>query len=306
MKEAQSNPKIFSRRKSLWQSKPLSKFSGNWIDFDGYKIPAEYEIEAKRNPEVFKRDYLALPSLALEPYFKQWNLVEASIDENLKHPIGPDGRFYDWFKGKPGRTYYGHIDLSLTTDATGIAICHKEDKKIITDLIMRIKAPEGGEIDIAEVRNVIYELKSRGFSIFKCTWDQFQSASSIQEFNKMGINSERLSIDKDLACYETLKEAINTGKFKVYRSEDFLKELRRLELIEGKRVDHPKGSSKDLTDAVAGAVYNCATAAEFSFGFAGGNRLITPQEQSREDATRTADGRIPYGFNRGRRIDTGY
>lgn len=306
MKEAQSNHKIFSRRKSLWQSKPLSKFSGNWIDFDGYKIPAEYEIEAKRNPEVFKRDYLALPSLALEPYFKQWNLVEASIDENLKHPIGTDGRFYDWFKGKPGRTYYGHIDLSLTTDATGIAICHKEDKKIIGDLIMRIKAPEGGEIDIAEVRNVIYELKARGFSIFKCTWDQFQSASSIQEFNKMGINSERLSIDKDLACYETLKEAINTGKFKVYRSEDYLKELRRLELIEGKRVDHPKGSSKDLTDAVAGAVYNCATAAEFSFGFAGGNRLITPQEQSREDATRTADGRIPYGFNRGRRIDTGY
>ena len=100
MKEAQTNPNIFSRRKMLWQSKPLSKFSGNWVDFNGDMIPAEYEIDAKRNPEVFKRDYMARPSLALEPYFKRMDLVEAVIDTNLEHPVDEYGKFKPSFKGK--------------------------------------------------------------------------------------------------------------------------------------------------------------------------------------------------------------
>lgn len=301
MKEAETNPLIFCRRKRLWDSKPKSYFTGKTVTVEGYEIPKEFETEARRNFDKFKRDFMAMPSLALEPYFKQWNLVEQAIDENLRHPIAPDGRFYDWFKGKPGCTYFGHIDLSLTTDATGISFCHKEGEIVIVDLIMKIKALEGKEIDISEVRAVVYGLKARGFSIGKCTWDQFQSASSIQEFNKMGINSERLSIDKDISCYETLKEGINTGRVKFYRSEDFLKELRRLELIEGKRIDHPKNGSKDLSDAVSGAVYNCVTAPEVWFGFMGGDRLKTPEETEKEQATYPINGLIPYGFYRGRR-----
>ena len=302
IREAETNHMIFARRKKLWDSKPKRYFMEETIVVDGYEIPKDFEVEVKRNFDKFKRDFMAIPSLALEPYFKQWTLVEVAIDENLKHPIGPDGRFYDWFKGKPGCTYFGHIDLSLTTDATGISFCHKEGDRIIVDLIMKIKAAEGKEINIADVRGVVYELKARGFSIQKCTFDQFQSASSIQEFNNMGVNSERLSIDKDLACYETLKEAINMGRIKFYKNEDFLMELRRLELKEGKKVDHPKGGSKDLADAVSGAVYNCITTVVPSWGFAGGDRLKTPEETLKEQATYTLDSLVPYGFWRGRRL----
>lgn len=301
IREAESNHRIFARRKKLWESKPKRYFMEETFIADGYEIPKDYEVEVKRNFDKFKRDFMAIPSLSLEPYFKQWVLVLAAIDEILKDPIGPDGRFYDWFRGKPGFAYFGHIDLSLTTDATGIALCHKEGDKIIVDLKMKIKAPEGGEIDIAAVRGIIYELKARGFSIQKCTFDQFQSASSIQEFNNMGINSERLSIDKDLACYETFKEAVNLGRVKFYRNEDFLMELRRLELKDGKKIDHPKGGSKDLADAVCGAVYNCVTTVVPSWGFAGGERRKTPEETEKEQATYPINGLVPYGYYRGRR-----
>ena len=302
MKEVETNKQIFARRKMLWESKPAYCFSGKWIDFEGYKIPEDFKAEAERNPEVFKRDYMAISSLALEPYFKQWALVEQAIDPDMEAPVDGHNIFKGSFRGKPNHTYYGHIDLSLTTDATGISFCHKEGDNIIVDLIMKIKAPQGKEINIAEVRAVVYEMKARGFSIGKCTFDQFQSASSIQEFNNMGINSERLSIDKDLACYETLKEAINTGKVKFYRNEDFLMELRRLELIESKRIDHPRGSSKDLADAVAGAVYNCITAPEVSFWVGGDTRKHKTQEEIKKEAeTLTAEGLVHYGYWANRR-----
>lgn len=300
MEEAKTNPKIYSRRATSWQHRPKSMFSGEVMEVEGYTIPIEFANEAKRNWERFKRDFMAIPSLVLEPYFKRWELVERMIDKGMEVPMDINGRFKDWFKGK-GFSYYMHIDLSLTTDATGIAMAHREGDLILVDLAMRIKAPVGGEIDLAEIRGIVYELKQRNFSIQKCTFDQFQSASSIQDLNKMGIASEKLSVDKDLMAYETLKEGIYTAKVKTYPNDALLGELRRLELIEGKKVDHPKQSSKDIADAVAGAVYNCVVnQSDVQFWFGGKGK--TPEEEKKEDLARTAEGLVPYGYYRGRRM----
>ena len=85
-------------------------------------------------------------------------------------------------------------------------MCHNEEDMIIVDLMMKIQAKEGLEIDLVEIKGIGYGLKGLGLDIAKVTYDQFQSASSIQDLNKHGFNSERLSVDKDLSCYETLKE----------------------------------------------------------------------------------------------------
>jgi len=313
MLEAKTNPHIFARRKPVWLAKPTTAYCGKMFQAEGFDIPVEYQLIYQRNPEKFKRDYMALPSLALEPYFKNWALVEACISPALDNPLEYiSGLFRPWFKGKPGMQYYGHIDLSLSSDSTGIALVHKEKiegvEYIIADLLMKIKPPKDGEIDLAGIRNIILELKARGFGIAKCTFDQFQSASSIQELNKMGVNSERLSVDKDLAPYETLKEAMYTGKFKMYHYPELMEELSRLELVEGKKVDHPAsvGGGKDCSDALAGAVYNCTiNQNDFGFGFAGGPNPIkstkTEAEQLKEASTMTQDGLCRYGEHFGRR-----
>lgn len=304
MEEAKTNKRIFTRRRASFESQPPERFSGKKVTVNGYEIPIEYETEANRNFERFKRDILAIPSLTLEPYFRQWALVEAGIDKTRQHPLSDANIFYDWFRGNPNYQYYMHIDLSLTTDATGIAMCHKQGDELIIDLMMRIKAPKGREIDLAEIKGIVYELRARGFGIAKCTFDQFQSASSIQDLNKMGLNAERLSVDKDLAPYETLKEGIYTGRVKYYSYEPFIEEMKRLEIIQGKKVDHPANSSKDVTDAVAGAVYNCViNQNNFQFWF-GGDILKhkTQKEVMKEAETLTAEGLVPYGHYRGRRV----
>ena len=304
MKEAQTNPNIFSRRKSLWQSKPLSKFSDNWIDFDGNRIPAEFETEARRNPEVFKRDYLAQPSLALEPYFKRMDLVEVSIDPSMKHSVDEYGKFIPSFKGKYGKQYFVHIDLSHKRDATGFCMLHMEDDVIIVDLMMQIKAPPGGEINFSDIRAKIIELKDRGFDIAGVTFDGWNSIDMIQILNEKGFNCEVLSVDRDTAAYDTLKDKIYTGKFKCYRYEPFLIEASRLELKDGKKVDHPPthGGSKDVSDSVAGATFNAITHKNNFMCWVGGkDKGKTQEEIMKEQATYEATGLVPYGYFRGRR-----
>jgi len=302
MEEAKTNQRIFARRKATWESKPKSMFSGEKVTINGYIIPKEYELEARRNFDRFKRDIMAIPSLALEPYFKQWAFVENAIDESIFYPLEDDGKIKLSFRGRKGKLYYMHIDLSLTTDATGIAMCHNEEDLIIIDLMMKIQAQVGKEIDLAEIKGTVFGLKGLGFDIAKVTYDQFQSASSIQELNKHGFNAERLSVDKDLSCYETLKEGIYAGKVKYYRYQPLLSELKRLELVDGKKVDHPANGSKDVSDAVAGAVYNCIVHRNNFMAWVGGStREKTPEEIRKESEVLTADQLVPYGYFRGRR-----
>jgi len=256
IREAETNKKIFAKRKKLWEAKPSHCFCGQFIDFQEYKIPIEFEIEAKRNPEAFKRDFMAIPVLALEPYFKRMDLVESCLVANAESPIGEDGNFKPSFKGKLKTWYYIHVDLAHKRDATGIAMAHDEGDEVIVDFMLRIKAPPGGEIYFSDIREMIFKLRELEFRIAGITFDGWQSIDSIQILKEKGFNCEVLSVDRDTSAYDTMKEKIYAGKLKCYRYEPFLQELRRLELVKGTKVDHPPhGGSKDVADAVAGAVY---------------------------------------------------
>ncbi len=256
MKEAETNPNIFSRRKMLWDSKPAHAFCGKRIDFQEYKIPIEFELEAKRNPETFKRDFMAIPAMALEPFFKCTDLVEKCIDPKLEHPFDEYGKFKPWFKGKPSLYHYIHVDLGHKRDATGIAMAHDEGDNVIVDFMRRIKAPPGGEIFFKDIREMILHMKNKlQFKIDKVTFDGWQSIDSIQILKENWIKCEVLSIDRDTEAYDTLKEKMYQGQLKCYRYEPFFDELKRLELLAGTKVDHPPHGSKDVADAVAGAVH---------------------------------------------------
>lgn len=262
-KEAENDPTIFCRRHAIWEvveDDIASIREGRSFELEGTTIPIRYKKDFDKNPEKSWRDLGARPSLTLEPYFKMWSLVEEGIDKTLSHPVDESGRLYDWFRGEPRYAYAVHIDLALSKDACGFALGHLEgDSKPVIDMMLRIKAPKNGEIDISDVKNYIYELKQRGFNIFVVTYDQYQSASSIQELNKKGYNATKLSVDANLAPYDTLKEVMYQKMIRYYRYDIFMDECRRLELKEGKKVDHPPNGSKDVSDAVAGVVYNLIT-----------------------------------------------
>ena len=105
------------------------------------------------------------------------------------------------------------------------------------------------------MRERIREIAYRGFIIGGISFDGWQSIDSQQMLTAAGFHVEECSVDRSLAPYECLLEALRMGIVDYYEYEPFLYEWERLQLQDGRKVDHLPDGSKDVTDAVAGSVY---------------------------------------------------
>lgn len=199
----------------------------------------------------------------------------------------------DDFYGDKGGRYCFHVDLSRNLDATGFALAHKSgiDKILLNDsdrrpekailidvdLALQIKALPGEEIEYAQIRRLIKWLRDkRGFRLERGSFDGFQSVDSQQILKKDGIKIEEFSMDRNLTGYSTLKDGLYEGRVflpcahgqtekttmeqirGLARKGDSCAvlqvELHELQLVDGKKADHPADGTKDVSDAVAGAV----------------------------------------------------
>lgn len=189
-----------------------------------------------------------------------------------------------------------HLDLALSGDAAGISMGHIADWKplyereitedqlkygdepeytaklpvVEIDFMLRINPPKKPhKISLPKIRDFIIYLKRQlGINIEYVTADQFQSAQILQELNEFGIKTGNLSVDRTPDPYFALTNLIDEGRIDIYSYDIFQDELFNLIFYAGaKKIDHPstmttskdntevKGS-KDVSDAVAGTVYN--------------------------------------------------
>jgi len=261
-----------------WEMKDREKMSKETFNFvaatdkDGNpvevweNIPIDFKKVFDRSPERSMRDFGCKPSLALEAFDKDSAIVDrVSVDR--ESPISNDNSFKDWFVCTDNEPRFIHIDLALKKDCCGFCMgkCDGSEteygevrKKVYIDLMMQIKALPDKEINFNEVRQIIYILQDRGFKIKEVSYDGWQSIDSIQILKSRGINAYTLSVDKTTESYDTLKEVLHTRRINIYKFDPFVKEYKRLELIKGKKVDHPQDGSKDVSDAVAGTCFMIA------------------------------------------------
>jgi hypothetical protein len=255
---------------------------GDYIpNMKGTMIPIEYEDEFRQNPERAMRDYGAQPSMAIQGFFNDPDVIKQAANYNRKHPIDlKTGDFAEWFYNlKSSATFdsdkrFIHIDLGLNRegkgDCAGFAmgkfagwqevksIEGKMEKrpKIFIDFMLRITARPKDEIKFEEVRQYIYKLKDIGYNIAKVTFDGWQSVDSVQTLRSAGFNADFLSIDRNPEAYYTLKGALLDSRLDFYYYQPFIEELSQLEEVKGTKIDHPRRGSKDVADAVAGVCYH--------------------------------------------------
>lgn len=251
------DPDCFRVRRTLWEAKPW-QYAEPFVDWaDGtagrvYSIPRSLLGLAQKKPIKFKRDFMAVPSMVLEPYFPVPALVDAGVDARLRWQ--DNGALPDDLR--PGaHAYVFHIDLGLTRDAAGLALGHREGKQIIYDFLWRICPGDGREVNFAAIRECVLALRARGFKFAKGSYDGWQSVDSVQLLTAKGLDVETLSVDRTLEPYDTLNEAISGGHARYPPHPTALRELKALEFKSGKKVDHPPTGSKDVADAMAGVAY---------------------------------------------------
>ncbi|MGI5819955.1 MAG: hypothetical protein ACOX9R_17870 [Armatimonadota bacterium] len=258
LEEATRFDYIYALRRATWEMKPPEAFCGQTFECDGLQIPVEFEPEFTRNPLRAMRDLGARPAEAFEPFFRDATVLERAIDPALQLPADERGRLLEDWRPETRSPRYIHVDLALKKDACGVAMAHLEHARggpvAVVDLMLRIEPPPDGEIEIARIRELICRLRARGCSVAQVSFDGYQSADSRQILTSMGFSVELVSVDRDMEAYETLKGMLNEGRVRWYRYEPLLRELKGLELLGGTKVDHRRGGSKDVADAVAGAV----------------------------------------------------
>lgn len=251
------------------------------------EVPIKYRTQFIRDPEGALRDVCGIATDVISPFITQRHKIIECIMRGSKLGLKPwvhkpdvelalDGMPQIIEENLPldrKRPRFVHVDLSISGDRCGIAIIKVMGQTAITDEDtgiteylphycleqgITIQPNQANEIDIAEVRKFIIRLKEYyKINIHTVSYDGFQSKESLQLLRKAGIFSWQVSMDESMEPYELLKAAIYSDRFDCQDHELLKVELAGLEInAKKKKIDHPPNGSKDLADAVAGALYS--------------------------------------------------
>jgi hypothetical protein len=254
------------------------------------QVPIEYEDDFQRDPEFALRQIVGIAVDSIAPFIAEPGRIVEAIDQGealgLEHwvnspdvNLGRDG-FPRWHEQAiPSDTHalrFAHIDLSRTRDACGIAIVkflgmtrteipetpdtflHKP--KFAAEVAISIKPDPDNELILSELRQWLMQPIDRfGLVVHSISMDGYQSADSLQIFRHRGIRASEQSVDRTSESYEYLKESLYDGRVAMVDSPTLRRELYQLERNPHTGlVDHPPRGSKDVADAVCGAIYTAS------------------------------------------------
>jgi len=176
-----------------------------------------------------------------------------------------------------------HIDIGLSGDRLGLAAAFISEfrKSVVTDIttfenveeslpvvtvewVIGISPKPGKQIPLYKIRAFINYLLKHNYPIAKVSADGFNSADMLQLLSKIGLDTTLTSVDRTSEPYLALRDGVYENRIQLPHNQLLLKELLELEITaDGSKVDHPQiNGSKDLADAVCGAVYNALLGAE--------------------------------------------
>lgn len=165
-----------------------------------------------------------------------------------------------------------HLDLSITTDRTGIGCVCINGRKDIEDKItgkvtsfptfghvfsIAIEAPRGDRIPYSKIVTFIKWLSDNGFNIAGVSRDTFQSEYVGQLLTEMGFDVNVRSLDRTPDGYIALRSVLLEQRIDMLDVQLLQDELVHLQRDGNTgKVDHVVGQSKDVSDGFAGAVWN--------------------------------------------------
>jgi len=245
-------PKVFALRRPTWEINPTRSI-------DDFKI-AFY----KNSVDALSR-FACMPPDAVDAFFRSREKIETCFSGT--NGVDSTGRFFESFKPQEDKEYYVHVDLAQKHDHCAVALAHVDkwvtlstfnDHEVINPFVVvdavRWWTPTADKtVEFKDVKNYILELRSRGFRIKKVTFDRWNSFDIMNELKSLGMNSETLSVAKK--HYEDMQMLVAEERIYGPRIDLLVDELLQLRIIRDK-VDHPRKGSKDLADAVCGAIYN--------------------------------------------------
>jgi hypothetical protein len=245
-------PKVLALKKTTWEVNPTRKI-------DDFKLAFYTDLG-----DAMMR-FACTPTFASDAFFKQKDKLEKCM--TLRNPVDNFRRFEESFKPDPEKIYYIHADLAQKHDKCAVAIAHVDKwvniqvikdyqqvaPMVIVDAVAWWEPKAEGPVNLSEVKQWIINLRRQGFNIGVVSFDRWQSFDIQQELKAVGIKTDTVSVAKK--HYEDLAMMIYEERVAIPRIPLLLEEMSELKIMKNTRVDHPRKKSKDLADAVCGAVF---------------------------------------------------
>jgi hypothetical protein len=245
-------PRMFALKRPTWEVNPTRKI-------DDFKIAFLTDLG-----DAMMR-FLCTPTYSSDSFFKQKEKLEKCM--TLRNPLDNHRRFDPGFKPDPEKVYYIHADLAQKHDKCAVAIAHVErwvniqvikDYEqvapiVVVDAVAWWEPKVEGPVDLSEVKKWIINLRREGFNIGLVSFDRWQSFDIQQELKAVGMRTDTVSVAKK--HYEDLAMMIYEERIAMPMIPLLLEEMSELKIMKNNRVDHPRKKSKDLADAVCGAVF---------------------------------------------------
>ena len=252
-----------------------------WTPIDLYNL-------AKDNVAKTMRDYGATPTAGSDTkLFTNHELIEKCFVPNLKnfymqeyasYLLPPETLLWDRvrpllyvYTGKqnsfrlkryPSAPRFIHIDLAEKKDMAGITMVHLECDKIgrkmyVVDFSLPIMCKKEDKINLDSFKYLVQCMKIYGnTNIKKVTYDNFQSAPSIQFIERLGIECERLSLDNTPDYYLSFASWVMQGRVKMGRNLIMKNNLKSLVTTNGGHNGKESKSGKLIIDHVQGDFFD--------------------------------------------------
>jgi hypothetical protein len=245
-------PGVFALKRPTWVVNPTRSI-------DDFKLAFYTDIG-----DAMQR-FACVPTFSSDAFFKQREKVRACM--TIRNPIDSSKRFDEAFKPDPEKKYFVHADLAQKHDKCAVAIAHVEKwvsvqvmkdyeqvvPMVVVDAVVYWEPRVEGPVNLSEVKQWIQNLRRQGFDLGMVSFDRWQSFDIQNELKSVGIRTETVSVAKK--HYEDMAMLMYEERLAMPAIELLFDELTELKIMKGNRVDHPRKSSKDLADAVCGAIF---------------------------------------------------
>ena len=245
-------PGMFALKRPTWVVNPTRKV-------DDFKLAFYTDIG-----DAMQR-FACVPTFSSDAFFKQRDKVQNAM--SIRNPLDTFRRFEETFVPDPDKIYYVHADLAQRHDKCAVAIAHVDKwvniqvikdyeqvaPVVVVDAVAWWEPKVEGPVDLSEVKQWIQNLRRLGFNIGMVSFDRWQSFDIQNELKAVGMRTDTVSVAKK--HYEDMAMLIYEERLVMPTIDLLFEELTELKIMKGNRVDHPRKSSKDLADAVCGAVY---------------------------------------------------
>ncbi len=245
-------PGVFALKRCTWDVNPTRKI-------DDFKVAFMNDLG-----DAMMR-FACVPTFSSDAFFKQSEKVRSCM--TLRNPIDQFKRFDESFKPDPEKIYFVHADLAQKHDKCAVAIAHVDkwvnvqvikdyeqiSPVVVVDAVAWWEPKVEGPVNLSEVKQWIQNLRRVGFNIGLVSFDRWQSFDIQNELQAVGIKTETVSVAKK--HYEDMAMLVYEERLAMPAVELLFEELTELKIMKNDRVDHPRKKSKDLADAVCGAVF---------------------------------------------------